>query len=234
MTPWLTSPRREGRGFRWSPAGVPVSRPAARPGRLPRDRWSLGWLEGGGKQIAGRQAAVGPPFPGDGQDLLLGGQVVQLVSGPDRLAERQVARQDDVLALQREEHGALDGPRAYARNRAELAGIYREQFGGCGEVAAEQGLDPGQGPAGRRDGQLLAGNLEQQRTMQVHRRQLVHPRPGVEVRPVVDEPRQHRVGVAQVRAGLRQPLSAAGILPSRQHSFLPAGTPIIVITPVWF
>src|ERR1019366_2246275 len=31
----LTSPRPEGQGFRRSPAGVPVSPPAARPGRLP-------------------------------------------------------------------------------------------------------------------------------------------------------------------------------------------------------
>ena len=73
--------------------------------------------------------------------------------------------------------------------RAQLAGVYGQQFGGCGEMPAEQGQDAGQGSAGRRDGQLLAGDLEQQGTEQVHRRQLGHPRPGIEVRPVVDQPR---------------------------------------------
>ncbi len=38
------------------------------------------------------------------------------------------------------------------------------------------------------------------------------PRPGVEGRPVVDEPRQHGVGVAKVGARLPQPRGAAGIL----------------------
>jgi hypothetical protein len=63
-------------------------------------------------------------------------------------------------------------------------------------MAAEQGLDAGQGPAGGRDRQLLAGDLEQQGAVQVHRRQLGQPPPWVEGRPVVDEPGQHRVGVA--------------------------------------
>ena len=49
----------------------------------PGDQWCLGWLEGGGEQVAGRQAAVRPPFLGDSQDLLLGGQVVQPVGGLD-------------------------------------------------------------------------------------------------------------------------------------------------------
>jgi hypothetical protein len=49
---------------------------------------------------------------------------------------------------------------------------------GAGEMPAEQALDAGQGPAGRRDGLLLAGELEQQGTTQIHRRQLSHPRPG--------------------------------------------------------
>jgi hypothetical protein len=40
--------------------------------------WCPGPLEGGGEQVAGRQAAVGPPSVGDGQDLLLGGEVVEL------------------------------------------------------------------------------------------------------------------------------------------------------------
>ena len=87
-------------------------------------------------------------------------------------------------------------------------------------MAAEQGLDAGHGPAGGRDGQLLAGDLEQQGTEQVHRRQLGQPCLGVEVWPVVDEPRQHGVGVAQVRARLPQPRGAAGILTHRTRSLL--------------
>src|SRR5216684_2535629 len=70
------------------------------------DRRCLGPLEGGGKQVAGRQAAVRPPFLGDGEDLLLGGEVVELVRGPDGLTERE---------------GAWHGPGTYPRNRGELA-----------------------------------------------------------------------------------------------------------------
>src|SRR6266567_2640340 len=78
-------------------------------------------------------------------------------------------------------------------------------------MAAEQILDAGQVPAGCRDRQLLPGDLEQQRAVQVHRRQLDHPRSRVEVRPLVDQPRQHRVGLAQVGPRLLQPHRAAGI-----------------------
>jgi len=173
-------------------------------------------------------------------------QVVELIRGLDGLTEGKVARQDDVLAPQRDNQGTLDGPGAYPGDGgelghelvvrqgaqhllvqpsvrhpfgqvaeradlpprqaglAELAGVDGQQFGGGGEMAAEQGLDAGQGPAGRRDGQLLAGDLEQQGAVQVHRRQLGHPRPRVEVRPVVDEPGQHRVSAAQVSARLWQ------------------------------
>src|SRR6266516_1964481 len=90
---------------------VATTRPPCRP-RWPHEppcsrlRWGyrgcLGRFEGGGEQVAGRQAAVGPPFLGDGQDLLLGGQVFQLIDGLDGLMERQVARQDDVLAAERD------------------------------------------------------------------------------------------------------------------------------------
>ena len=55
------------------------------------------------------------------------------------------------------------------------------------------------------------GEIEQG-TVQVHRRQLSHPRPGVEVRPVADEPRQHGVGVGKVGTRLLQPCGGAGIL----------------------
>src|SRR6201982_2984150 len=78
-------------------------------------------------------------------------------------------------------------------------------------MAAEQVLDPGQGPAGRRHGKLLPGDLEQQGTVQVHGWQLGQPPPGIEVRPVIDEPGQHRVGLAQVGTCLLQPRGAGGI-----------------------
>src|SRR5215469_9829962 len=83
-------------------------------------RRCLGRLEGGREQVAGRQAAVGPPFAGDVEDFLLGGEVVELIRGPHGLAERKVARQDDVFPAERDEHGALDGPRAYPRDSGEL------------------------------------------------------------------------------------------------------------------
>jgi len=69
-------------------------------------------------------------------------------------------------------------------------------------MAVEKCLDAGQDPASRQDGKLLPGDLEQQGTVQVHRRQLSQPGPGVEGRPVIDEPRQHGVGVTKVGARL--------------------------------
>jgi hypothetical protein len=80
-------------------------------------RGCLGWLEGGGEQVTGGQAAVGPPLLGDGYHLLLRGEMAELVGGLDGLAQREVTGQDDVFSLQRDEQGTLDGPRADARNR---------------------------------------------------------------------------------------------------------------------
>jgi hypothetical protein len=86
------------------------------PLRLGRgDRGWAGRLEGGGKQVAGRQAAVGPPFLGDVEDLLLAGEVVEPVGGLDGLTEREVARQDDIFSLERDEEGALHGPTGLSR-----------------------------------------------------------------------------------------------------------------------
>src|SRR5690349_11544569 len=87
-------------------------------------RWCLGRLEGVGEQVAGRQAAVGAPSVGDGQDLMLGGEMAELVGGLDGLTEGQVTGKDDVLAAERDEHGALYRPRAYPRDGDEL----RDQF----------------------------------------------------------------------------------------------------------
>src|SRR4029450_1055534 len=90
--------------------------------RLRRDdRWCAGGLEGGGKQVAGRQTAVGPPFLGDGEDFLLGREVVELISGLDGLTEGKVAGQDDVFPLQRNDEGALHGPGTYSRDCGELS-----------------------------------------------------------------------------------------------------------------
>src|SRR5580698_8491551 len=83
-------------------------------------RGCLGWLEGGGEQVAGGQAAVGAPLFGDGQDLWLRGEMAELIGGLDGLAQREVAGQDDVFPLQRDEQGPLDGPRADAGNGGEL------------------------------------------------------------------------------------------------------------------
>jgi hypothetical protein len=230
-------------------------------GLRPAYRSGVGRLEGRGEQVAGGQAAVRPPLLGDRQDLLLAGQVVELVAGPDGLTERQVARQHDVFAAESDEQGTLDRPRAYpgdgsehgddlvigqAAQRllvqaavrepfgevaegadlppgqpglAELGRLYAKQLDGGREMAAEQGLDAGHGPAGRRHGQLLAGDLEQQGAEQVHRRQLGYPRPGIEVRPLVDEPGQYRIGAVQVGAGGAQPRGAAGILGHRIAPF---------------
>jgi hypothetical protein len=223
----------------------PIAASSPRTAALGLARGNLrfrGALEGGGKQVAGGQAPVGPPFLGHGEDLLFGGEVVELVGSPDGLAEREVARQDDVFSLERDDEGALHGPRAYPRYRGELChkrvvwqvvqhgliqpavrqplgevaqradlppgepglaefgGIHAQQLGGSREVAAEQRLDTGKCPAGRPDRQLLPGDLEQQGTVQIHRRKLGQPRPRIEGRPAVDKPCQHGVGAAKVRA----------------------------------
>lgn len=83
-------------------------------------RWCLGGVQGGGEQVAGREAAVGPPFVSYGEDLLLGGEVAELVGGPDGLTERKVAWQDDVFPVQRDDEGALHGPGTDPGNRGEL------------------------------------------------------------------------------------------------------------------
>jgi hypothetical protein len=46
--------------------------------------------------------------------------VIQLIGGPNGLTERKVARQDDVFSLERDDEGALHGPRTYPGNRGEF------------------------------------------------------------------------------------------------------------------
>jgi hypothetical protein len=54
-------------------------------------------LEGGREQVAGREAAVGPPLLGDVEHFLLGWDMVEVVRVPDRFAEREIAGQDDIF-----------------------------------------------------------------------------------------------------------------------------------------
>ena len=55
--------------------------------------------------------------------------------------------------------------------------------------------------SGRADGELLAGDLEDERPEGVERRQLVQPGPGAEVRARVNERRKDRIPVPQVLPG---------------------------------
>src|SRR2546423_15268395 len=55
---------------------------------------------------------------------------------------------------------------------------------------------------GRRDGKLLAGDLEDERTERIERWKLIHPGPRAEIRPRVDEPRKHGVRLPKELAGL--------------------------------
>src|SRR6202020_3026061 len=71
--------------------------------RRARRRGRVGRLECGREQVACRQAAVGPPWLSDVEDLLLAGQMVALVRAPDCLAQRQVARQDHVFSAEGDE-----------------------------------------------------------------------------------------------------------------------------------
>src|SRR4029077_2069742 len=111
-------------GPRTSPSRLadgPAVRQGGWPLRLARgDRGRGGRLEGGGKQVASRQAAVGPPFLGDVEDFLLAGEVVEPVGGLDGLTKREVARQDHIFSLERDEEGALYGPGTNSRDRGEL------------------------------------------------------------------------------------------------------------------
>ena len=46
--------------------------------------------------------------------------MVELINGLDGLTEREVARQDDIFSLERDEEGALHGPGTDSRDRGEL------------------------------------------------------------------------------------------------------------------
>src|SRR2546421_7400214 len=55
---------------------------------------------------------------------------------------------------------------------------------------------------GRGDGELLAGDLEDERPEGIERRKLVHPGSRAEIRPRVDQPREHGVRLPKELAGL--------------------------------
>src|SRR2546421_930388 len=65
---------------------------------------------------------------------------------------------------------------------------------------------------GRADRQLLARDLEDERPEGIEWRKLVHPGPRAEVRPRVDQPREHRVGLPKevARLGIGNRGSLAG------------------------
>jgi hypothetical protein len=64
-------------------------------------------------------------------------------------------------------------------------------------MASEALLDTRYDRARRTHGQLLSGNLEDECSKRVKRRQLVHPRAGPEARTGVDQAREHRIGLPQ-------------------------------------
>lgn len=83
--------------------------------------------------------------------------------------------------------------------------------------------------AGQHD--VLAAQRDDQRALHRPRAdprdrgQLGQPGPGVEVWAGLDQPGQHRIGGAQVRARLPEPRGAAGIPGHRTCSLLPADRP---------
>ena len=79
--------------------------------------------------------------------------------------------------------------------------LHGQELVGRGQASFEQCRDACDGPSGRSDGQLLSGDLEEERPEQVHRRKLVQPRLRIEVRPLLDEPPDHRVSFAKLVLG---------------------------------
>jgi len=80
---------------------------------------------------------------------------------------------------------------------AEDLRIRCEQFRGGRQVSFEALLEPGQDRSCRPDGELLAGDLEDERAEGVEAGELVDPRPWMEVRMRVDHAREHRIGVPE-------------------------------------
>ena len=80
--------------------------------------------------------------------------------------------------------------------------ISREQLGRRRQMPSESLLQMRDDRPGRADRQLLARDLEDERPEGIERRKLVHPGPRTEVRPRVDQPREHRVRLPKELARL--------------------------------
>src|SRR3954454_4502769 len=81
----------------------------------------------------------------------------------------------------------------------------------------------------RGDRELLACDLEDERSERIERRELVDPSPGAEVRSRVDQSREHRIRVAQElsRIGISKggPLAGSGLNDALGHrTFIPPST----------
>src|SRR6516165_7245327 len=79
-------------------------------------------------------------------------------------------------------------------------------------MAAKERRHALDGASGCSYGDLLAGDLEDQRPEQVHRRKIIKPRARIEVRTAVDAPCDNGIRLAQVLLGAQElPTAAHGV-----------------------
>jgi hypothetical protein len=80
-------------------------------------------------------------------------------------------------------------------------------------MSAEPLLETGHDRPRRSDGKLLADHLKNERPEPVKRRKFVEPRPRVEVRLRIDEPRENRICVPQklARRGIGNSAPSAAV-----------------------
>ena len=84
-------------------------------------------------------------------------------------------------------------------------------------MTAKKSLDALERSPRSRDGQLLPDDLKQERAVQIHRWKLRDPGVRIKVRPGVDEPRHHRVGIVKPGPRFLQRCGAAnGVHPRIQ------------------
>ena len=151
-----------------------------------------------------QEPARGPqPDPGH-----LGQGCLDLVVGHAR--ERLIAQASvDEPLRERAQRLALSSREAAV---AQHLGISREQLDGRRKMPSESLLEMRDDRPGRADRQLLARDLEDERPEGIERRKLVHPGPRTEVRPRVDQPREHRIRLPEelARIGIGKRGSYAG------------------------
>jgi hypothetical protein len=136
------------------------------------------------------QEAVRRPRP-DARDF--GQSRLDLVVGHVRqglVAETTI----DQPLRQRPQRLALAGGEAAG---PQHVGIRGEQLGGSRQPSSEMFRDAGHDRPRRPHRDLLAGDLEDQRPEGIEGRELVEPSPRAEVRVRIDDPAEHRVGLAQ-------------------------------------